>query len=142
MSIDTNELVSVLIPRAMLGEIYGLVAQYEDGLQAVDTPSDEPAVALDEALVRRMFEESQPRHRELMQLLAGHPDEWMYTSGIAEAMELPHGSASAAGMLGAFGRRASHRYGGAKPWVSEWDPAAYEARHMMISDVAEIIRSL
>lgn len=28
------------------------------------------------------------------------------------------------GMLGAFGRRAQHRYGGHIPWTSEWDSAS------------------
>ncbi|HEV3035902.1 MAG TPA: hypothetical protein VGX72_14075 [Solirubrobacteraceae bacterium] len=141
MPTTTDELVSVLIPRPMMAEVYGLVVEYERAVELGETASDESGV-MDEALVRRMYAESQPRHRELMKLLAEHPGEWLYTNQIASALKLPHGSSSAAGMLGAFGRRATHRYEGLKPWVSEWDPAAYEARHTMTADVAKIIRSL
>lgn len=141
MPTTTDELVSVLIPRPMIAEVYGLVVEYERAVEPGETTSKESGT-LDEALVRRMYDESQPRHREFMKLLADHPEEWLYTNQIAAALKLPHGSSSAAGMLGAFGRRATHRYGGLKPWVSEWDPAAYEARHTMTTEVAEIIRSL
>jgi len=137
----TDELVSVVIPRSMMAEVYGLVVEHERAVE-LKHPDEAGSEALDAALVRRMYDESQPRHREFMKLLAQHPDEWMYTSQVADALKLPHGSSSAAGMLGAFGRRATHRYGGVKPWESEWDPAAYEARHKMTANVAEITRSL
>ena len=42
-------------------------------------------------------------------------------------------------MLGAFGRRAKHRYGGLKPWKTEWDPAREEARHLMPAAVADAV---
>ena len=103
MSTTTDELVSVLIPRSMMGEVYGLVVEYERAVQPGENAGDEGSGAPDEALVRRMYNESQPRHREFMKLLAEHPDEWLYTSQVAEALKLPHGSSSAAGMLGAFG---------------------------------------
>ncbi len=137
----SEEMISVLIPRPLLANVYGLVVQHEQGAQHEETDDEQP-IGPDEALVKRMYTESEPRHRQLMKLLADQPDKWLYTSQVAEALKLPHGSKSAAGMLGAFGRRASHRYDGAKPWVTEWDPAAYEARHKMSVDIARIIRSL
>jgi hypothetical protein len=76
-------------------------------------------VALDEALIRRMYQESEQPHRDLMKLLASRAGQWVHTSEIAEEMQLENGSRSAAGMFGAFGRRAAHRYRGAKPWFSD-----------------------
>jgi hypothetical protein len=46
------------------------------------------------------------------------------------------GTKGMAGVFGAFGRRAKHRYGGAKPWRSEWDPIRGEARYLMEPQVA------
>ncbi len=134
-----DTLVAVLIPRPLLADVYELVVEHER--VDLDDVVEEPA-PLDEALIRRMFEESEPQHRRLMKLLANRPDEWIYTSAIAEALELPHGSRSAAGMCGAFGRRAAHRYGGAKPWLSQQDKNAGENRHMMSAAVASTINQL
>jgi hypothetical protein len=47
-----------------------------------------------------------------------------------------------AGLLGAFGRRSKHRYGGQAPWVTEWDGNREEARHKMETGVAQIIREV
>jgi hypothetical protein len=137
-----DELVSVLIPRRLLGDVYGFVAEHEHDSAAETTRSGLENGELDEALVKRMYDESQPRHQEYMKLLAEHPDQWLYTSEVAKAMALPHGSTSVAGMLGAFGRRANHRYGGAKPWTSQWDGNAAEARHKMSLHNALIIKLL
>ena len=140
-----DELVSVLVPRSALADVYELVAQRERAIGAdipdVQSEVVEPA-ELNEELVRRMYDESEQPHRDLMKLLAQRPGQWMHTSEIAEAMELEHGSRSAAGMFGAFGRRAGHRYEGAKPWYSEWDSDAGEMRHMMSEEVAEVINQL
>lgn len=140
-----DELVSVLVPRSALADVYELVAQRERAVGA-DVPDVESEtieeVELDAALVRRMYDESEQPHRELMKLLATRPDEWMYTSEIAEEMQLENGSRSAAGMFGAFGRRAGHRYGGAKPWYSEWDGDQGEVRHRMSEEVAEVVNQL
>lgn len=142
MTPSSEELISIPIPRRLLADVYGFVAQHEKGSQ-VPTASDETEPGEpDEALIQRMYTESQPKHKELMKLFAQSPDQWLYTSEIAQAMRLPHGSTSVAGMLGAFGRRAKHRYSGAKPWKSEWDPAKSEARHKMSANVAHIIKLL
>jgi hypothetical protein len=133
-----GELISVLVPRPLLADVYDLVVQHERELAGEDDDSE----PLSEGLVRRMYDESEPQHRKLMKLLASSAGEWLYTSEIAEELALPHGSRSAAGMFGAFGRRAAHRYDGVKPWTSEWDAAAGETRHMMSAEVAEIVNSL
>lgn len=135
-----EELIPVPVPRSLLADVYELIVQHE---RALEEEADEADSALvDEALIRRMYRESEDPHRRLMKLLAAHAGERMYTSRAAEELELEHGSRSAAGMFGAFGRRAAHRYGGNKPWIEDWDPAAHEAWHLMPEEIARVIRSL
>jgi hypothetical protein len=102
----------------------------------------EPTSELDPALIRRMYEESHDPHKRLMEYLAEHPDEGIYTSALASDLGLEHGARSLAGMLGAFGRRAQHRYGRRTPWESRWDGAAGEVKHKMTSEVAEEIKKV
>jgi hypothetical protein len=93
-------------------------------------------------MLRQIFEDSLEPHRRLMLQMAEHPDEWRYSSEIAADLELEHGARGLAGMLGAYGRRAKHRYSGLKPWQSKWDSSREEMRHMMPAEVAETIRNL
>lgn len=132
-----------------LPEVFARIAELERGaveIEAVDAVSGNETSTedhdLDPELIRRMYEESDEPHKRLMEYLAEHPDESIYTGALAAALELPHGARSLAGSLGAFGRRAQHRYGDRTPWVSEWDPAAYEVKHMMPSAVADEIKRI
>jgi hypothetical protein len=96
---------------------------------------------LDSNLVVRMYEESENRHRALMELLARRRGEWVYTAELAEALGLDTGTKGMAGVFGAFGRRANHRYGGAKPWEMAWDGVRGEAKYRMSLEVAEWIEN-
>ena len=51
------------------------------------------------------------------------------------------GRKSLAGSLGAFGRRADHRYGGLKPFESRWDDGDYLAKLRMSQEVAAWIKA-
>ncbi len=143
-----EEYVYVPVRKRWVPKVFELVTELEQSDQVVIEEPEPPPVeadgngALDPALVRRMYEESQEPHRRLMEYLAERPGEVIYTRALAEALGLPNGARSLAGMLGAFGRRAEHRYGGSKPWESEWDPAAYEAKHRMAPEVAEQIKKI
>ena len=108
--------------------------------EAVEILSVEHVV--DETLVRRMFEESETKHRKLLKALADRPEQWVYTKELAEAMGIKSGSKGMAGTFGAFGRRAKHRYNGAKPWQSNWDLGRGEARYLMKDDVASWTRRI
>jgi hypothetical protein len=103
----------------------------------------EPPV-LDADLIRRMFNESDldGGQQRLMRHLAKSPDVWHYTSELGAVLNRNHGARGIAGMLGAFGRRAKHRYGGLTPWVSEWDPAKGEMRHKLTAEVAAVINQI
>lgn len=65
--------------------------------------------------MRRAYDDSYEPHRRLLKVLADRPDRWMYSDELARVLELSGGSKSLAGMLGAFGRRAKHRYSGLTP---------------------------
>jgi hypothetical protein len=141
MSSMPEEYVYLPVPTSSVQRVYALLASLDDdgppGAEGGDK-RERP----DAALVKRMYEESQDAHRALMLYLADRPGEWLYTGELAHALDLPNGARSLAGMLGAFGRRANHRYGGRAPWDSEWDPARYESRHRMMADVASAVREV
>lgn len=141
----SEEIAYVPVPRQWLSSIYERLSELARESQAggsavVVQTGTQPC--LDEQMLRRIYEDSMEPHRRLMNLMAEHPDEWRYSSEIAADLELEHGSRGLAGMLGAYGRRAKHRYAELKPWQSEWDSAREEMRHMMPADVAETIRGL
>lgn len=138
----TNDVAYVPVPTQWLSEIYKRLAELSSAQEADAAERGESEGVLDRRLVQRMYEESEEQHRRLMLLMAEHPDEWRYSGEIAADLELEHGARGLAGMLGAFGRRAKHRYGEQKPWRSEWDSGRAEARHLMPADVARTIREL
>ena len=86
-----------------------------------------------------MYLESEGEQRRLMRLMAERPDEWRYSKELAADLRLPKGTGGLAGMFGAFGRRAKHRYGGQKPWEVNWDAAREENRYRMPADIAATI---
>lgn len=146
-ALQDEEFLYFPVPRRWAPDMYSWIAQREQVESRTPTaptatqPEAEAPVDLP-VLIERMYRDSQPAHQKLMTFLAAHPDEWFYTSELADALELPHGNKSLAGMLGAFGRRAAHRYGGRTPWISEWDASRYESRHTMTQEVADVINGL
>jgi len=148
--LPTDEFVYIPVRTQWVPEVFAHIAELENGERSVTVeeaaqnggqPSGNDS-SLDRALLERMYRESHGPHRRLMEYLAEHAGELIYTSDLAARLGLAHGARSLAGMLGAFGRRAEHRYGGRKPWESEWDPSVYESRHRMTPEVAEQIREI
>jgi hypothetical protein len=139
-----DEIVYVPVPKQYLANVYQRLAELTSESVAAGSAAvhDESSALLDDQMLRRIYEDSLEPHRRLMNLMAEHPDEWRYSSEIAADLELEHGARGLAGMLGAFGRRAKHRYSGLKPWESRWDSAREEMRHMMPTNVAEAIQAL
>ena len=135
-----DDTVYVPVPKQFLSSIYGKLAELMGG--SGTTIGTEVRPQLDDQMVRRIYDDSLEPHRRLMRLMAVHPDEWRYSGEIAADLELENGARGLAGMLGAYGRRAKHRYGGLKPWESQWDSAREEMRHMMPGSVAEVIRTI
>lgn len=138
-------------PSQFVGDVYALLAKLMGTSQPIaDGTEDDastpdplnPTVTTDEALIRRMYDESKPSHRALFKRLAMTPGTWIYSSELAADLGLEGGSKSLAGTLGALGRRSNHRYGGTRAFHSGWDPGKGEAKHMMDADAAAVINAL
>lgn len=145
MSDESDEIIYVPTPRRFLTKVYETIAQLEAGesvepIGAASSNGAAPNGAITQALAERMYRESWDPHKRLMEYLADHPNEWIGTSEIAQALQLEHGSKSLAGSMGAFGRRAEHRYGGLKPWETRWRPEEGQAEHRMSQEVATWIK--
>src|SRR4051794_35745258 len=95
-----------------LPRVIELLADLERQRKATRQEPSEPEFFLDSGLVTQMYVDSEGRHRELLRTLAANAGSWLFTSELAQIMKMENGSRGMAGMLGAFGRRAKHRYGG------------------------------
>lgn len=121
-------------------KVISLLADLSRGKQE-DLTGANPREVLDGDLITRMYLESEERHRKLIDYLASRKGEWVFTSELAKALDIPTGTKGMAGVFGAFGRRAKHRYGGAKPWEMTWDPIRGEAKYRMDRRVAEYVEA-
>lgn len=140
----TTEFVSVPVPVQHVTAVYELIAR----LDATGQPSSEAApsngsasAALTQPLVERMYRDSEDAHKRLLEYLAERPDEWLDSQSVADGLGLQFGRKSLAGSLGAFGRRADHRYGGLKPFESHWDPEQYFVELRMSREVAAWVKA-
>jgi len=134
------EYVQVPVPAEYVPSVISLIAELNRAGKAISQEGDSE-VSLNESLVSRMYFDSEERHRALMDYLASRPETWVYTSELAEALGVSTGTKGMAGVFGAFGRRAKHRYGGAKPWEMAWDSVRGEAKYRMESQVAEWVKA-
>ena len=133
--------VQVPVPEEHVPAIFDLIARLQKGEPALPlAPGPDSAPEPTEELVDRVYRESQATHRALLEHLAAHAGRWVPSSELVDALRLPNGSKSAAGMFGAFGRRSNHRYGGFKPWDNRWDPTQQEVSYRMNPDVAGWVR--
>ena len=143
--------ISVPVPEKHVPRVYALLAQLDTEAAGALAPSADPdpivfpqpeIPALDEALVTRMYKDSESRHRRLMEFLAEHPGKWFFTGELAEALEVETGRKGMAGVFGAFGRRSKHRYGAAIPWELAWEPEKKEeVQYMVKPEVATWIKA-
>ncbi len=148
MATDTNEYVSILVPKQYLTKIYGFIASLDnphsspEPLQAQAAGNHEET--WDRELIIRQFIESPDSMKKFQKFLADHPGEAFSTSQMAEALGVAGGWNSVAGALGAYGHRVKNRYQmfHSFPFQSKWDHGAGESMHSMTPDVAEIIKSL
>lgn len=135
-------------PREFVADVYGFLAKLmTESSPTAEMPEAAPAAAasaptLTDALVKRMYSESEPSHRKLFKYLAARPGEWIFADKLAAGLELSGGRKSLAGTLGALGRRCNHRYKGLRPFESTWDHAKHQTKHRMSVDVADIINTL
>lgn len=156
MSMD--ELVSVLVPRRYLAQVYGLIAKLDSEPPSVlDSSSEEQAGPdgtdgktddLDEwtlSRLRRMVDESPPAMLDILQALADRSGEWLTMADLAHAIRHKPDADwnTVAGTLGAFGRRVKNRYGlESWPFESRFDHKVGGRVSRMNQDIARIIKRL
>ena len=126
------EIASYLYPEASGAE---LQAQEET---SISTPI---SVEQRNELLARIYVESEPPFRALLMLLAnrGEVSEPMYYGDILDAHPEWSSSRSVAGAMGAFSRRAEHRYGGYWPFDRAWDEDEWSHYLTMEVDVAAFL---
>ena len=124
----TDELVSVLVPRRFLAQVYGFVAKLDSeghrsggsvatpGSSAAEIGYSASSKAIAEewspSLLRRMVDGASPGLLSILKALAEHPDSWLSTSDLALAMgKSRDDSKIVGGTLSAFWRRLKGRYG-------------------------------
>lgn len=146
MTLETESYVQFPVPTDRVADVarflFGADIAMPDAVEAASEPIEMSAEQREE-LLRRAYVESEPTFRRLLMLLAGRPepDEPMYFADVSEAMgwtsprQLP-------GALGAYGRRAKHRYGGFWPFVSDWDVSAWSYFLVMDPADATFLRNL
>jgi hypothetical protein len=118
----TDDLVSVMVPRKHLSQVYGLIAKLDGGdasgsaaVPVPTAPTNGNGAESDEwtpSRLRKMLQQSPPAMKDLLRVMAQHPDQWLTTQQLAKAIQ---GNANAdwktvAGTMGAFGRRVKNRY--------------------------------
>jgi len=127
---------------ALIARTNGSVPISVDAPDSVDVPIGVDATrptntAL--ALARRAYNESDGKMCPLLEFLADNPDRLVPFTEASRALGFPT-ARSMPGLLGAFGRRANHRYGGVWPFKKVWHNSAWHMR--MDADIAEVIRKL
>src|SRR5215211_2426890 len=121
-SAGSSSHVYVPVPVDKLEKVFQFLASLDDG---------EPERGDLEALVRRIYRESDDLFRDLLHLLAEQAEQPLSTEEIAKKLGLERGTASLAGMLGAYGRRSNNRYEGYWPFERLYNPSAEESELVM-----------
>lgn len=141
-------LVNVPVPLKVLPDVYGFISRLYGPASgpesvAVEPTSPEEGDEWPRDLIVRQYQESQPAMKRFLDHLTAHPDVWISTLEMADALDAAHGWNTIAGMLGAYGRRVKNRYRRSTfPFEVKWDYDANRSNYRMSSEVAKIIRSL
>jgi hypothetical protein len=133
----------VAIPTEIVQEVIEFVEQHST------TPAVEPSSSRDarellgwtELLLKRSYLESGDRMRDVLDYLASHPDREVTSDEIASAINAERGWNTVAGMLGAFSRRCTGRYGRPGfPWEHRWDANGKGQMKMPLA-IADVLAS-
>jgi len=115
------------------------VEAYKAGVATVAAPLNVASSNGTVSLARRAYNESDGNMAPLLEFLADNPGRLIPFTEASTALGFPS-ARSMPGLLGAFGRRANHRYGGKWPFEKCWHEHVWHMR--MEADVAEEIRRL
>lgn len=139
MSDTDSDLVSILVPKLHLKEIYGFISTLDGA--ATSGASQGKKALWPPDLVRRQFDESPDIIKRFQKVLANHPGEKFLTSDLASQLNAEKGSKTIAGALGAYGRRTANRYKMETwPFECEWNHTEGQQSYWMSANVAAIIK--
>ncbi len=136
------------VPEDRVGEIatYLYGEAVPEKLQAQEGSSGKIPMSTEQRneLLTRIYVESEPPFRALLMLLAERdaPDKPMYYGDVLDAHPDWSASRSVAGAMGAFSRRAEHRYGGYWPFDRDWDEEQWSHYLTMDDAVAAFLLDL
>jgi hypothetical protein len=122
--------VYIPVPEERVEEVYRLLGRSHRAEAGDDV----------DRLVQRVYQESDEQFRGLLRYLAGRPGQAVTTARAARHLKLPSGTASLAGMLGAYGRRANNRYDGFWPFSTRYNPVKDSKEFIMEPEVADLVR--
>lgn len=148
-----DEMVSVMVPRRLVTQVYGLISRLDAGLPVEDvaptptTPASNGDSTSDwtDKLLRRMVEESPPAMRDILGLLASRPGESLGAEDLAKAIKANKDANwnTIAGTLGAFGRRVKSRYKSDQwPFAAKYEHSHDGVRYRMTAPMAARIKKL
>jgi hypothetical protein len=126
--VKDEELVTVLVPRNRLTEVYALLG--------TEPPAESMA---DRDIIEKAVQESPDDTKRFLDLLAASPDEWLSIGEVREKLGL--GVHELAGVLSTLPRRWRGRYRQAAPLPFEIDGQGSERRYRMEQEVAEVVMS-
>lgn len=146
---QSDELVSVMVPRRFLAQVYGFIASLETGDAAVGPTSkgNAEAEARDmewtPARLQRMVRESSPALLAILGALADNPGEWLTMNDLAKPIGPKADWNTVAGTLGAFGRRLKSRYGLENfPFENRLDHSKGTRECRMSKETARLVKKL
>jgi hypothetical protein len=90
----------------------------------------------------RVYRESDGQFRRLLRLLADRAGQPLSSEEVADALELERGTASLAGMLGAYGRRSNNRYESFWPFERLYNASAETSEFVMPKRIAAIVKEI
>ena len=148
-----DEMVSVMVPRRLVTQVYGLISRLDAGLPVEDAAMVPiaPATSGDstsdwtDKLLCRMVEESPPAMRDILGLLASRPGESLGAEDLAKSIKgNKHANWNTiAGTLGAFGRRVKNRYESDQwPFTAKYEHAHDGVRYRMTAAMATRIKKI
>lgn len=139
---SNDELVSVLVPRQHLTNVYRFVASLDDETHAKPNGESLEGREWTRELVERQFNESPDVVQRLQKLLAEHPDQEFSTWDLQKKLQVKNAN-SMPGIFGAFGKRVKMRYGMPTwPFTARWDEAKNSMFYSMPVDRAKILKGL
>jgi hypothetical protein len=111
--VSDDEIVSLPVPKKFLMQTMAYVGSLEASESLEPSPPSLPegnGSQWTDKLLRLATKESGPEMRQGLVEMAKAGDAGITTQELADALGLPKGRASVAGMFGAFGRRCDSRY--------------------------------